>query len=82
MSLRRLIKVQSDVQRVTFSGRPQYVHFEHKCKTHLCGKVFNFSSPNVCVEKRPKNVLRTSQSDTRSVTSLWRHLIIINKIGF
>ena len=80
-----------------FSGRSQDVHFEHKYKTYFCGKIFSFSSPNMCIryskvsyfiflEKRPKNVLKTSQSDTRSVTSLGRpqdvDLIIIHKIGF
>ena len=38
------------------------------------------------LEKRPKNVLKTSQSDSRSMTSLGRpqgvNLIIIHKIGF
>ena len=38
------------------------------------------------LEKRPKNVLNTSQSDTHSVTSLGRpqdiSLIITDKIGF
>ena len=37
-------------------------------------------------EKRPKNVLKTSQSDSRSMTSLGRpqgvNLIIIHEIGF
>ena len=37
-------------------------------------------------EKRPKNVLKTSQSNTRSLTSLGRHqdvsLNIFRKIGF
>ena len=38
------------------------------------------------LEKRPKNVLKTSKSDTRSATSFGRlqevNLIIIQKIGF
>ena len=33
---------QSDVRRVTYSGRPQGVSFEHKYETHLCGNIFSF----------------------------------------
>ena len=58
--------------------------FEHKYKTHFCGKNFKFQFPK-CVyqilksqllyilsvlEIRPMNVLKTSQSETCSVTSL------------
>ena len=44
-----LKRPQSDVRRVTFSGRPQSVNFEQNTKRFF-GKVFSFSSPNVWIK--------------------------------
>ena len=86
--------------RYVTSGRPQDVNFEHKYKTHFCGIVFQFQFTKclyqiiksqllpilLVLEKLPMNVLKTSQSDICSVTSLGHpqdvNLNIFHKIGF
>ena len=62
---------------------------------HHCDNIFSFSSPNVCIKYYKirfciffqfwRNVLKSSESDIPSMTSLGRPQdvsLIINKIGF
>ena len=47
-----LERSQNDVRLATFSGRLQDVNFQHNCKTHFCGNIFSFSSPNVPLDNK------------------------------